>query len=136
MAFPLNPPIAVIAGARTPWGRFTGSLKEFSATDLGVFAAQEAVERSMVPADKFGHTIMAVTRATSSLDAHHMARHVGLKVGLPEKAGGLMLNRLCGGSLQASINGAYMIHFGEAEYVLAGGTECLSTRPHSIWGLS
>jgi len=135
MTFPLNPPIVVIAGARTPWGRFTGALSEFSATDLGVFAASEAIHRSGVPPAKFGHTIMAVTRATSSLDAHHMGRHVGLKAGLPIEAGGLMVNRLCGGSLQAIINGAYMIHFNEAEYVLAGGSESLTNCPHSIWKL-
>lgn len=135
MAFPLDPPVMVIAGARTPWGRFTGSLKEFSATDLGVFAAKEAIARSGVPPERFGHTVMAVTRATSSLDAHHMGRHVGLKSGLPIEAGGLMLNRLCGGSLQATVSGAYMIHFGEAEYVLTGGSESLSNCPHSIWNL-
>jgi acetyl-CoA acyltransferase 2 len=125
----------IIAGARTPWGRFTGSLKEFTATDLGVMAAKEAINRSGVPHEKFGHTIMAVTRATSSLDAHHMGRHVGLKAGLPIEAGGLMLNRLCGGSLQSTVNGAYMVHFGEAEYVLTGGAESLTNCPHSIWKL-
>lgn len=135
MAFPLDPPVMIIAGARTPWGKFTGSLGEFSATDLGVISAKEAVKRSGVALEKFGHTIMAVTRATSSLDAHHMGRHVGLKAGLPIEAGGLMLNRLCGGSLQATVNGAYMIHFGEAQYVLTGGTESLTNCPHSIWKL-
>lgn len=135
MSFPLDPPVVVLAGARTPWGRFTGSLKEFSATDLGVIAAKEAVKRSNVPPEKFGHTIMGNTRATSSLDAHHMGRHVGLKVGLPVEAGGLMLNRLCAGSLMATVSGAYMIAFGEAEYVLTGGAESLSNCPHSIWNL-
>jgi acetyl-CoA acetyltransferase family protein len=135
MTFPQNPPTMIISGARTPWGKFTGSLKEFTATDLGVIAAKEAIKRSGVPEEKFGHTIMANTRATSSLDAHHMGRHVGLKAGLPVEAGGLMLNRLCGGSLQAVVSGAYMIHFGEAEYVLTGGSESLSNCPHSIWGL-
>jgi acetyl-CoA C-acetyltransferase len=125
----------ILAGARTPWGTFTGSLREFTATDLGVFAAKEAIKRSGVPPEKFGHTIMAVTRTTSSLDAHHLGRHVGLKAGLPIEAGGLMLNRLCGGSLQATVNGAYMISFGEAEYVLTGGAESLSNCPHSIWKL-
>ena len=135
MSFPLDPPVMVIAGARTPWGRFTGSLAEFTATDLGVIAAKEAIQRSKVPAAKFGHTVMAVTRAASSLDAHHMGRHVGLKAGLPLEAGGLMLNRLCGGSLQSTVSGAYMICFGEAEYVLTGGAESLSNCPHSIWNL-
>lgn len=125
----------VIAGARTPWGKFTGSLSEYNATDLGVMAAKEAIKRSGAPPEKFGHTIMAVTRATSSLDAHHLGRHVGLKAGLPLEAGGLMLNRLCGGSLQSTVNGAYMISFGEAEYVLTGGSESLSNCPHSIWKL-
>jgi acetyl-CoA C-acetyltransferase len=125
----------VIAGARTPWAKFTGSLKEYTATDLGVIVAKEAIKRSGVAPEKFGHTIMSVTRASSSLDAHHLGRHVGLKAGLPLEAGGLMLNRLCGGSLQSSINGAYMISFGEAEYVLTGGAESLSNCPHSIWGL-
>jgi acetyl-CoA acyltransferase 2 len=135
MSFPLNPPVMILAGARTPWGKFTGSLKEFSATDLAVMCSEEAVKRSGVPKENFGHTIMANTRATSSLDAHHLGRHVGLKTGLPLEAGGFSLNRLCGGSLQATVCGAYMIHFGEAEYVLTGGTESLSNCPHSIWGL-
>jgi acetyl-CoA acetyltransferase family protein len=135
MSFPLNPPVMIVAGARTPWGAFVGSLKEYSATDLGVMAATAAIERSGVPAENFGHTVMAVTRATSSLDSHHMGRHVGLKSGLPVEAGGLMLNRLCSGSLQATVNGAYMIHFDEAEYILTGGAESLSNCPHSIWGL-
>ncbi|MFH1755552.1 MAG: thiolase family protein [Candidatus Latescibacterota bacterium] len=135
MSFPLNPPVMVISGARTPWGRFTGSLKEFSATDLGVICSNEAIKRSGVPKEKFGHTIFAVTRATSSLDAHHLGRHIGLKCGLPLEAGGLMLNRLCGGSLQSTVTGAYMIHFGEADYVLTGGAESLSNCPHSIWNL-
>ena len=82
MAFPLDPPIMILAGARTPWGKFTGSLSEFSATDLAVLASREAIARSGVPTEKFGQTVMAVTRATSSLDAHHLGRHVGLKVGL------------------------------------------------------
>ncbi|MEJ2721158.1 MAG: thiolase family protein [bacterium] len=135
MSFPLNPPVMVLGGARTPWGLFTGSLKEFSATDLGVIAAKEAIKRSGVAPEKFGHTIMGNTRATSSLDAHHMGRHVGLKAGLPIEAGGLMLNRLCGGSLQSVVSGAYMIHFGEAEYILTGGSESLTNCPHSIWKL-
>jgi acetyl-CoA acyltransferase 2 len=135
MSFPLNPPVMVISGARTPWGKFTGSLKQFSATDMAVMCSEEAIKRSGVPKEKFGHTIMANTRATSSLDAHHMGRHVGLKAGLPLEAGGFMLNRLCGGSLQATVSGAYMINFGEAEYILTGGSESLSNCPHSIWGL-
>jgi acetyl-CoA C-acetyltransferase len=135
MSFPLNPPVMILGGARTPWGKFTGSLSEFSATDLGVFAAKEAIKRSGVAPEKFGHTIMGNTRATSSLDAHHMGRHVGLKAGLPVEAGGLMLNRLCGGSLQATVSGAYMLDFGEAEYILTGGTESLTNCPHSIWKL-
>jgi acetyl-CoA C-acetyltransferase len=93
------------------------------------------VKRSRVPPEKFGHTIMGNTRATSSLDAHHMGRHVGLKVGLPVEAGGLMLNRLCAGSLMATVSGAYMVAFGEAEYVLTGGAESLTNCPHSIWNL-
>jgi acetyl-CoA C-acetyltransferase len=135
MAFPLDPPVMVIAAARTPWGKLTGSLSEYSATDLGVIAAKEAIRRSGVPPEKFGHTVMAVTRATSSLDAHHMGRHVGLKAGLPVEAGGFMLNRLCGGSLQSTVSGAYMVHMGEADYVLTGGAESMTNCPHSIWKL-
>ncbi len=135
MSFPLNPPVMILGGARTPWGKFTGSLSEFNATDMAVIAAKAAIERSGVKPEKFGHTIMGNTRATSSLDAHHLGRHTGLKAGLPESAGGLMLNRLCGGSLQATVSGAYMIGFGEAEYVLTGGSESLTNCPHSIWKL-
>ena len=56
MSFPLDPPVMILGVARTPMGKFTGSLKEFTATDMGVIAAKAAIERSGVPPEKFGHT--------------------------------------------------------------------------------
>jgi acetyl-CoA acyltransferase 2 len=130
--------IVIVDGARTPFGTFGGALRDTSATDLGVIAAKAALERSKVDAKQIDHVIFGNVLQTSG-DAVYLARHIGLKAGVPKEAPALTVNRLCGSGLQAILLGAQEIQLGQAEFVLAGGTENMSMAPHQIrgarWGL-
>src|SRR5579884_1061130 len=94
--------IYVLDGARTPFGAFGGAFKEVSATELGVVAAGGAIERSGVSAGDIDAVIFGNVIQTSP-DAVYLARHVGLKAGVPEQVPALTVNRLCGSGLQAMI---------------------------------
>jgi acetyl-CoA acyltransferase 2 len=131
--------IVIVNGARTPFGNFGGVLRDVSAIDLAVIASKAALERSTVPAEKIDQVILGNV-IQSSADAIYAARHVGLKTGCREDVPALVVNRLCGSGLQAIVTGAQQLLLGEAEYVLAGGSENMSQSPHVIrgarWGLA
>ena len=125
--------VVFLAAARTGMGTFGGSLKDFSATDLGVFAAKGALERSGVPAEQVNHVVFGNELQTSA-DAIYLARHVGLRSGLPIDTPAITINRLCGSGFQAIVTGAMEIMLGEAEVALCGGAESMSQAPHVIRG--
>src|SRR6266540_3540390 len=130
--------IVLIDGARTPFGTFGGALRDTSATDLGVIAAKGALDRSKVDPKQIDQVIFGNVLQTSG-DAVYLARHIGLKSGIPKEVPALTVNRLCGSGLQAILLGAQEIQLGQADFVLAGGTENMSMAPHQIrgarWGL-
>ncbi|HEX2190470.1 MAG TPA: acetyl-CoA C-acyltransferase, partial [Longimicrobiaceae bacterium] len=125
--------VVFLSAARTGMGTFGGALKDFSATDLGTFAARGALERSGVPAEEVSHVVFGNALQTSS-DAIYLARHVGLRAGLPIDTPALTINRLCGSGFQAIVTGAMEIMLGEAEVALCGGTESMSQAPHVVRG--
>ena len=125
--------VVIIDGARTPFGAFGGSLKDISATDLAVVAARAAMERSKVDPAWIDHVVFGNVAQTSP-DAAYLARHVGLKAGVPIQTPAVTVNRLCGSGLEAIVTGYRMILLGEAEFVLAGGTENMSMAPHATYG--
>ncbi len=125
--------IVIVAAKRTPFGGFNGSLASLSATDLGVHAAKAALEAggvdpSDVDAVVFGNVIQ------SSKDAIYLARHIGLRAGVPEAVPALTVNRLCGSGFQAVVNAAQEILTGQATTVLCGGAESMSQAPFVMWG--
>lgn len=120
--------IVVLGGARTPFGKFGGAFKDVSATDLGVAAAKGALEASGVQPDQVQHVVFGNV-IQSSRDAAYLARHVALHAGMPIEVPGLTLNRLCGSGFEAIVQAARMIRCGEAEIMLAGGTENMSMAP-------
>jgi len=125
--------IAIVSGARTPFGRYCGKLKDFTAQELGAIAAQGAIERSGVEPEAFDHVIFGNAQQTSG-DALYGARHVGLRAGLKIETPALTVNRLCGSGMQAIVNAAEMIQLEEARVVLAGGMEAMSQAPFVIRG--
>jgi acetyl-CoA acetyltransferase family protein len=130
--------VVFLSGVRTGFGTFGGSLKDLSAIDLGAHAARHALERARVPVAEIGHTVFGNALQTSA-DAIYLARHVGLKAGLPIEVPAVTVNRLCGSGFEAITQGAQLILLGEADAVLAGGSESMSQAPHVVrgarWGL-
>ena len=125
--------IAIVAGARTPFGRYCGKIKDYTAQELGTVAAKAAIERSGVDPKEFDHAVFGNAQQTSG-DALYGARHVGLRAGLPIETPALTVNRLCGSGMQAIVSAAQMIQTDEAKMVLAGGMESMSQAPFSIRG--
>lgn len=121
--------IVFISGKRTPFGAFGGSLKDVSATELGVVAAKATLEQAKLSPEKIDHVIFGNVVQSSS-DAAYLPRHIGLKVGVPVSAGAFAVNRLCGSGFQSWVNAAQMIQCGEASAVLAGGVEQMSLIPY------
>ena len=130
----LSKDIYILGGARTPMADYTGKLKDFSALDLGGLASRAAMARTNVAPEIVDHVVFGNVLQTSS-DAVYGARHVGLKAGVPIEVPALTVNRLCGSGIQSAISGGQMIMLGEADVVLAGGTESMSQAPHVIRGL-
>jgi acetyl-CoA acetyltransferase family protein len=130
--------IVLLEGVRTGFGAFGASLKDLSATDLGVIAAKGALERAQVDPAWIDHTVFGNVVQTSG-DAIYLARHIGLKAGVPIERPALTLNRLCGSGQEAIVTGARMILAGDADFVLAGGAESMSQAPHIVrgarWGI-
>ncbi|OLD17030.1 MAG: acetyl-CoA C-acyltransferase [Acidobacteria bacterium] len=125
--------IAIVSGARTPFGRYCGKLKDFTAQELGAIAAKCAIQRAGVEPSEFDHAVFGNAQQTSG-DALYGARHVALRAGLPIATPALTVNRLCGSGMQSIINAAQMIQLGEASTVIAGGMEAMSQAPFVIRG--
>jgi acetyl-CoA acetyltransferase family protein len=125
--------IAIVSGARTPFGRYCGKLKDFTAQELGAIAGKGAIARAGLEMQEFDHAVFGNAQQTSG-DALYGARHVGLRAGLPIDTPALTVNRLCGSGMQAIVNAAQMIQLGEASVVLAGGMEAMSQAPFVIRG--
>jgi acetyl-CoA acyltransferase 2 len=125
--------IVFLSGRRTPFGAFGGTLRSFTATDLGVFAAQAALESAGVDGEKVDTVVFGNALQTTA-DAIYLARHVGLRSGVPVDRPALTLNRLCGSGFQAIVSGAQEILLGEAEVALCGGAESMSQAPHVVRG--
>ena len=125
--------VVLIDGARTPFGKFGGSFKDISAIDLGAYSAKEAIARAGLDPSEIDEVVMGNVQQ-SSTDAHYLARHVGLKAGLPVHVPSLTVNRLCGSGLEAIVTAAKNIMLGETEVALAGGTENMSQIPYFVIG--
>jgi acetyl-CoA acetyltransferase family protein len=117
--------VVVLSGKRTGFGAFGGSLKDFTATDLGVISSAAAIEAAGISPDQVDHTFFGNALQTSA-DAIYLARHVALRAGIPLEKGALTVNRLCGSGFEAIVQGAKEIILGEAAVCLTGGTESMS----------
>jgi acetyl-CoA acetyltransferase family protein len=138
MASPRETDVVFLSGVRTGFGAFGGALKDHSATDLGAASAAAALDRAGVERAAVDHVVFGNVLQTSA-DAPYLARHVGLRTGLPIETPALTVNRLCGSGFEAVMQAGQQIRLGESRVVLAGGTESMSQAPHVVrgarWGL-
>jgi acetyl-CoA C-acetyltransferase len=126
----------VVAGAvRTPIGRFGGALKSLSAPDLGASAAKGALDRSGVPPGAIDEVIFGNGRQAGVRP--NVARQISFRV-LGEAVPAYTINKACGSSLKAIMNAWGAVALGDADVVLAGGTESMSNTPYLLldarWG--
>ncbi len=125
--------VYLIAGARTPFGTFGGSLKDVTATELGTAAAKAAIERAGATAADIDNVVFGNVIQTHN-GAAYLARHVALHAGVSETVPALTVNRLCGSGLQAVVTAAKDIRLGESAVALAGGAESMSLTPYLLRG--
>ncbi len=125
--------VVFLGAKRTPFGTYGGMFKDLSATDLAVHAAKAALAQAGVSPEQVGHVVFGNVAQTSS-DAIYLARHVGLRAGVPVETPALTVNRLCGSGFEAVVQGARLLAAGEAEVVLVGGTESMSQAPLVLRG--
>ncbi len=126
--------VVILSGVRTAFGTMGGTLKKFTATDLAVECAGPALERAGVSPEDVDHVIYGNVLQTAN-DAIYLARHVGLRAGVPQHVPAITLNRLCGSGFQAVVSAAEQILTGQASVVLCGGAENMSQAPHVVHGL-
>ncbi len=122
--------VVIIAGARTPIGKFQGSLSDFSAVQLGAIAVREAVSRAKVDPAKVDECIMG--NVVSAGLGQNPARQAALGGGLPDTVGALTINKVCGSGLKAVGLAAQAIQTGNAEIVVAGGMESMTNAPYLL----
>ncbi|MEX2583006.1 MAG: acetyl-CoA C-acetyltransferase [Gemmatimonadota bacterium] len=125
--------VVFLSAKRLPFGTFGGSLRDLSATDLGVLATRGAIEAAGVAPDAVQHVVFGNVLQTSK-DAIYLARHIGLRSDIPEAVPALTVNRLCGSGFQGVVSGAMEILLGQADVALCGGTESMSQAPHVVRG--
>ena len=129
--------IVLVSAARTAVGDFGGALKDQSPTDLGVVTAKAALDRAGVDAAEVQQAFYGNVIHTEPRDMY-LSRTIALGAGLPESAPALTLNRLCGSGLQAIVSGIQVLMLGDADVVLAGGSESMSRAgyllPAARWG--
>lgn len=130
----LSKEIWIVAAKRTAFGTMGGAFDRVNAIELGVHASKAALAQSGLEPHEVDHVVFGNVLQTSA-DAIYMARHIGLRAGLPVETPALTVNRLCGSGFQAVVNAAQEILLGDAKAVLCGGTENMSQAPHSMWGL-
>src|SRR2546423_8747041 len=118
----------IISAARTPVGKFLGSLKGFSATQLGAIVVREAVKRAGVKPEDVDEVIMGCVIQAGV--GQNPARQAALNGGLPPTVSAVTVNKVCGSGLKAVMMAAQGVQLGDAEIVVAGGMESMSNAPY------
>lgn len=120
----------IISAARTPVGKFLGSLKGFSATELGAIAVRESVRRAGIKPEDVDEVIMgSVIQAGLG---QNPARQAALGGGIPPAVSAVTVNKVCGSGLKAVMIAAQGIQLGDSEMVVAGGMESMSNAPYLV----
>ncbi|HUW78202.1 MAG TPA: acetyl-CoA C-acetyltransferase [Candidatus Nanopelagicaceae bacterium] len=120
----------IVAGARTPIGKFNGALKDFSATDLAGFAIKAALERAGISGVDVDYVILGQVLQAGNGQAP--ARQAAIKGGIPLSVASLLINKVCLSGLDAIALADQLIRAGEFETVVAGGMESMTKAPHLL----
>jgi len=122
--------IVIVGGARTPIGSMGGAIKDIHAADLAAVAIREALRRANVSAEQVDEVIIGNVGQVA--ENAFIARMSAIRAGLPVNSTALTVNRLCGSGLQAINTAVQTIQTGNAEIVVAGGTENMDLLPYYV----
>ncbi len=125
-----TPEVVIVAGARTPMGKFMGGLSAVPATQLGAGAIRAALERARLAPQQVDYVIMGNVLMAGVGQAP--ARQAAIAAGIPNQVSALTINKVCASGLTAVVLAAQMIKAGDAEVVVAGGMENMSLAPHML----
>jgi acetyl-CoA C-acetyltransferase len=120
----------IVSAARTPVGKFLGSLKGFKATELGAIVVRESVRRAGVAPESVDEVIMGCVVQAGL--GQNPARQAALFGGLPPSVAAVTVNKVCGSGLKAVMMAAQGIKLGDTEIVVAGGMESMSNAPYLL----
>ncbi|MFE9106083.1 acetyl-CoA C-acetyltransferase [Actinomadura geliboluensis] len=120
----------IVAGARTPVGRLMGSLKDFSAADLGAHAIKAALERAGVAGDQVQYVILGQVLQAGA--GQIPSRQAAVKAGIPMSVPSITINKVCLSGLDAIALADQLIRAGEFDVVVAGGMESMTQAPHLL----
>lgn len=124
--------VVIVSASRTAIGSFGGSLAGLSAVDLGVTAAKAAIRRANIKENQIEEVVIG--NVLSSGLGQNVARQVALGAGIPIEVPAMGLSKVCGSGLRAVSLAAQIIKAGDADIILAGGTESMSNAPYVLNG--
>jgi acetyl-CoA C-acetyltransferase len=120
----------IVSAVRTPTGKFLGSLKEFTAPQLGALVVREAVRRAGIDPSAVDECIMG--NVVTAGEGQNPARQAALNGGLPDHVAALTVNKVCGSGLKAVMLAAQGIATGDIDIAVAGGMESMSNTPYLL----
>lgn len=120
----------IVGAARTPFGKFGGSLKALSAVDLGAIVIKEALERSGISGDQVDEVIMGMVIQAGA--GQVPSRQAARKAGLPWDVASETINKVCASGMRAVTMGDQIIRAGDGEIIVAGGMESMSNAPYAL----
>jgi acetyl-CoA C-acetyltransferase len=128
--------VVIVSAARTPIGKFGGSLKNVSAVELGTIVTKEAIKRAGIAPEQVNQVIFGNVLQAGS--GQNPARQIAVHAGIPFVTPGMTVNEVCGSGLKSIILASQAIQLGDAEIIVAGGTESMSQAPYLLnshrWG--
>jgi len=128
--------VVIASAVRTPVGSFGGAFKTLTSVDLGVIAAKEAMKRAKVTPDMIDEVLLG--NVLQAGQGQNIARQISIGAGCPETVPALTVNKVCGSGLRTVSLAAQIILLGDADIILAGGTESMSNAPYLLpsnrWG--
>lgn len=128
--------VVIAAAARTPIGSYGGALKDTAAVTLGATAVKEAIKRAGIQPEQVDEVIMGCVLQAGL--GQNVTRQVAMAAGIPKEVPAMTINKVCGSGLRSVSLAAQIIKLGDADIVVAGGTESMSLAPYYVpsarWG--
>jgi acetyl-CoA C-acetyltransferase len=122
--------VVLVGACRTPIGAFGGSLKDMTAVQLGTIVIKEAIKRAGITGDRVDEVLFGCVLQAGQ--GQNVARQCAIHAGIPETVNSMTINKVCGSGLRAVSLAAQIIKAGDADIIVAGGTESMTNAPYLV----